>query len=238
MKKGILAVLFMFAARTAVSCTTCDPDLQKAISESRFFPNLLVMLSAFLVLALIVILLSYLAAKRERRRHPQENNKLTVVPLVSSATTLGIAFGGFIDGIFFHQILQWHQMLSNKIPPTTLINKSVNMFWDGVFHSFCLIVGLTGLYLMLQLFFRKDVIVTRHAFTGGLLLGWGIFNIVEGIIDHHLLGLHNVKEIGGNILFWNVGFLIVSVFLIIVGFRMIKNGVPSQLYQKSTEENP
>ena len=43
--------------------------------------------------------------------------------------------GGFVDGIVFHQILQVHNMLSGKYPPTTLVNSEINMFWDGLFHA-------------------------------------------------------------------------------------------------------
>jgi uncharacterized membrane protein len=27
-----------------------------------------------------------------------------------------------------------------------------------------------------------------------MLIGFGLFNLVEGIIDHHLLGIHHVNE--------------------------------------------
>jgi uncharacterized membrane protein len=30
-----------------------------------------------------------------------------------------------------------------------------------------------------------------------MLLGFGIFNTVEGIIDHHLIGIHHVNETVG-----------------------------------------
>jgi uncharacterized membrane protein len=33
---------------------------------------------------------------------------------------LGIRMGGFLDGILLHQILQWHNMLSTVLPPSTL----------------------------------------------------------------------------------------------------------------------
>ena len=230
MKKAILVLLVMFMAGPAIGCTTCNPDLQKAIFDSRFYPNLLIMLSAFIVLGVVVLVLAFLVKKRERMRFADGQTKVTAVPLISAATTLGIAFGGFIDGIFFHQVLQWHEMLSFRIPPTTLMNKSVNMFWDGIFHTFCLIVAITGLYLLLQLFFRKDVLITRAIFTGGLILGWGIFNLVEGVIDHHLLRLHNVKEISENVLAWNYGFLGVSVLLVLAGIRVIRGGIPDHLF--------
>ena len=48
---------------------------------------------------------------------------------------LGIGLGGFVDGIVLHQIVQWHHMLSNWMPPTTLETMHVNMVWDGLFHA-------------------------------------------------------------------------------------------------------
>jgi hypothetical protein len=36
---------------------------------------------------------------------------------------------------------------------------------------------------------------SRHFPTSAaVLLGWGIFNVVEGLVDHQLLGLHHVNE--------------------------------------------
>ncbi|RYF47809.1 MAG: DUF2243 domain-containing protein, partial [Cytophagaceae bacterium] len=100
---------------------------------------------------------------------------------------IGIGLGGFIDGIVLHQILQWHEMLSAKIPNTEYVGKSINMFWDGIFHFFCLLVTLVGIVLLWKLLKRNDINRSGKLLSGGLLLGWGLFNIVEGVIDHHLL---------------------------------------------------
>ncbi len=37
------------------------------------------------------------------------------------------------------------------------------------------------------------------AFTGQLLLGWGIFNLVEGLVDHHLLNIHHVRDVPAHV---------------------------------------
>ena len=44
---------------------------------------------------------------------------------------------------------------------------------------------------------------------GTLLLGWGLFNLVEGVISHHLLGLHHVNEtvVPSKGTLWDYGFL-------------------------------
>ena len=69
-------------------------------------------------------------------------------PLISAGTLLGVGMGGFVDGIVLHQLLQVHNMLSGKYPPTTLVNSEINMFWDGLFHAFCWIMAAIGLALL------------------------------------------------------------------------------------------
>ena len=218
-------ILFLLLAGQQVfACPFCNPQIRAAIYDSQFFPNLLTMLSAFLVLALVVALLSVLAARRHQTRVSRYPKTLvpTPVPLLTTSMILGIGIGGFIDGIALHQILQWHEMLSNKIPPTNYIGKSVNMFWDGIFHAFTLIVTFVGIVLLWKLLFRKDIDRSGALFSGGLLLGWGVFNIVEGIIDHHLLKLHNVRELSPTPELWNFGFLGLSVLLLLLGYALIR----------------
>jgi uncharacterized membrane protein len=231
MKKIFLVSVLIVCAQATFACTTCNKNLQKGIFDSTFYPNLFTMLLAFLVLGLVVFVLAILASKKEKKRYVKEASNKTIVPLISAATILGIGIGGFIDGIVLHQILQWHEMLSNKIPPVTLLNKSVNMFWDGIFHAFCLVVLLLGIILLLKLFFRKDILVTKTAFYGSLCLGWGLFNLIEGVIDHQILKLHNVREVTANIELWNYGFLIFSIILILAGSLLIKKGSLAHLYQ-------
>lgn len=222
-KKTTFLVPLLFAGRVTLACVLCNKEIREAIYNSTFLPNLITMLSAFIVLAAIVAILSALTAKRHRTNVAKYPNGqlLTPVPLTAAATVLGIGLGGFIDGIVLHQILQWHEMISNKMPPTTLVTKSVNMFWDGVFHAFCFIAVVVGALLLWKLLWRNDIDRSGNLLGGGLLLGWGLFNMVEGIIDHHLLKLHNVREITANPQLWNWGFLGVSVVMIIIGLLLI-----------------
>lgn len=52
---------------------------------------------------------------------------------------------------------------------------------------------------------------------GGLLIGWGGFNLVEGLVDHHLLGVHHVRDDLGAPLGWDLGFLAFGALLVVVG---------------------
>jgi uncharacterized membrane protein len=193
-------------------CISCNKQIRDGIYNSTFYPNLLTMLSAFFVLGAIVAFLAYLNGRRHRRNRAAE---LSPVPLNTAGIVLGIGLGGFIDGIVLHQILQWHEMLSAKIPANNYIGKSVNMFWDGVFHSFCLLVVLTGIALLWRAANNPGVLKSGRPILGGILSGWSIFNLVEGSIDHHWLKLHNVVEYASNhdvANFWFLGLSLLMLF--------------------------
>lgn len=220
-----LSVAFCFFTTATKACPLCNRQVRNGIYNSQFSPNLLAMLSAFVVLAFIVVALSVVAAKRHRswlQKYPGVS-VLSPVPLTTASTVLGIGLGGFIDGIVLHQILQVHEMLSNKIPATDYVGKSVNMFWDGIFHAFCLLVVLTGLVLLWQLMWRKDADRSGKLLAAGLLFGWGIFNIVEGIIDHQILRLHNVVEYAHNHNEGNYLFLGISVVMLLIGYWLVRS---------------
>jgi uncharacterized membrane protein len=151
---------------------------------------------------------------------PQAANRR---PLIAAATLLGVGLGGFVDGIVFHQILQTHQMLTGKLPPTSVRNIEINMFWDGLFHAFTWASTMTGMALLWQAGKRPDVPWSTRTFVGGQALGWGLFNLVEGVIDHHILHIHHVVE-GENHLVWDLAFLASGVVLIGVGLALIRAG--------------
>lgn len=152
------------------------------------------------------------------------NDEPRLGPLVAAGTTLGVGLGGFLDGIVFHQVLQWHAMLSAWRPPLTLLDKQVNTFWDGLFHAFTWLTTVVGIGLLWRARGRRDVSRSGKAFVGSLLLGWGLFNVIEGVIDHHVLNLHNVVEDPATMTAWNLGFLVASVGLIAAGWALIRTG--------------
>lgn len=222
-RSGLLLCFLLFRS-FAWACPFCNAQTRQAIYNSQFYPNLALMLSAFVAVAIIVAVLSALAARRHRATiaKPSGQPVLNPVPLVTTAMVLGIGAGGFVDGIVLHQILQWHEMLSAKIPPTDYVGKTVNMFWDGIFHAFTLLVTLVGIVMLWKVLQRKNTNRSGNLLSGGMLMGWGLFNLVEGVIDHQLLKLHNVKEVSANRELWNYGFLGLSVLLLLVGYRLAR----------------
>ena len=60
-----------------------------------------------------------------------------------------------------------------------------------------------------------------------LLLGWGVFNLVEGVIDHQILQIHHVRDDLGGPLSWDLGFLLFGAMLVLLGAAMAEASAPS-----------
>ncbi|WP_138503724.1 DUF2243 domain-containing protein [Nostoc sp. PA-18-2419] len=142
-------------------------------------------------------------------------------PLIIAGVVLGLGLGGFVDGIVLHQLLQWHHMLSNIRPLTNVANEDLNMVWDGLFHAFDWVVTVVGIILLWRAGGRDDVPWSSQTFIGSILIGAGLFDLVEGVIDHQILGIHHVKP-GPNQLAWDIGFLAFGALLAVIGWIMIK----------------
>lgn len=144
-------------------------------------------------------------------------------PLISSGILLGVGLGGFVDGILLHQIVQWHNMLSTWFPPVDLVTMKYNMVWDGLFHAFTWLMVAAGLTRLWRAGQRADVPWSTITFVGSLFMGWGAFNFVEGVIDHHILAVHHVHP-GENQLAWDLGFLAWGVLMIVGGLLAVRRG--------------
>ncbi|PHJ59453.1 hypothetical protein VF14_27110 [Nostoc linckia z18] len=142
-------------------------------------------------------------------------------PLIIAGIVLGLGLGGFVDGILLHQLLQWHHMLSNIRPLTNVANEDLNMVWDGLFHAFDWLLTVAGIILLWRAGGRDDVPWSSQTFIGSILIGAGLFDVVEGLIDHQILGIHHVKP-GPNQLAWDLGFLAFGSLLAVIGSIMIK----------------
>ena len=154
------------------------------------------------------------------------NNETTRRPLIAAGTALGIGMGGFVDGIVLHQLLQVHNMLSAKyptrgIPPEQLVvNLQINMFWDGLFHVLTWVMTAVGLGLLWHAVRQRHVPLSTKTLLGAMIFGWGLFNLVEGVIDHHILHIHHVTETDNHLL-WDLAFLASGVVMMVVGWLVI-----------------
>src|SRR3954453_18485319 len=96
---------------------------------------------------------------------------------IAAGIVLGLALGGFVDGILLHQIIHWHNMGSAILPPNSLKSMRQNMRWDGLFHAVVWVLTVLGVYRLLLDARAGKSLPGPRAFTGLLFLGWGLFNL-------------------------------------------------------------
>ena len=147
-------------------------------------------------------------------------------PLVLAGLPIGVGMGGFVDGILFHQILQLHNMLSAVRPPDTLVNVEINMVWDGLFHAGTWAFTAVGIFLLFRAGHNSAAAWSGRTLAGAVLAGFGLFNLIEGVIDHHLLGVHHVVErLGLSVYDWL--FLASGLVLLAAGVWLVKTDRPA-----------
>jgi uncharacterized membrane protein len=150
----------------------------------------------------------------------------TASPPRAPALIMGLGLGGFIDGIVLHQILQWHHMLTDTgdHPSNTVAGLEANTLADGFFHLATWVLVATATALTVRAWQRRELAPPWRGHVGMLLAGWGVFNVVEGLVDHQLLGIHHVRDDLGAPLGWDLAFLAFGLLLILAGAALARSG--------------
>jgi uncharacterized membrane protein len=150
----------------------------------------------------------------------------TSTPPRLPAFLMGLGLGGFIDGIVMHQILQWHHMLTDtgEHPAGTVAGLEDNTLADGFFHLATWFLVVIATLLAVRAWQRRELAPPWRLQAGLMLAGWGVFNLVEGLIDHQLLGIHHVRDDLGGPLGWDLAFLAFGVLLIAGGLALARSG--------------
>ena len=104
-------------------------------------------------------------------------------------------------------------------PKTTVAGLETNTLGDGLFHAATWVAVAVGIYILWRRTTDWRWAISGRAFVGWLLVGWGLFNLVEGVVDHHILTLHHVRE-GSNETAWDLAFLAFGALLVIGGWLL------------------
>jgi len=150
----------------------------------------------------------------------QVSKELTHRPIFWAGLVLGIGQAGFFDGIVLHQLLQWHHMFSSIAADTTVSGLELNTLGDGLFHLADWLITLTGIFLLWRAG-KQGATFSMQSFIGAFVLGFGLFNLTEGLIDHQILGIHHVKS-GVHELAWDIGFLVVNAGIVAIGWLVLQ----------------
>jgi uncharacterized membrane protein len=144
---------------------------------------------------------------------------------IAAGILFGLGLGGFFDGIVLHQMLQWHHMLSSWYPINDVPSLELNTLWDGIFHSSTYVFVVVGLFILWRAAHTRHLLWSNKLLFGTLLLGWGIFNVVEGVIDHEVLGVHHVNELVPlrQRVYWDIAFLVWGAAMLVGGWAFFRS---------------
>lgn len=145
-------------------------------------------------------------------------------PLARAGLVLGLGFGGFADGIGLHQILGWHHLVcvTASCQPATIGQLQRQITQDGFFHLGLWLVTLAGTVLLFRAARQAGPAAHGRVLFGSMLAGAGLFNFLEGLIDHHLLRIHHVLPGDPHELEFDLLFLAVGVLLFLLGAALAR----------------
>ena len=154
---------------------------------------------------------------------------------------LGIGLGGFFDGIVFHQLLQWHHMISNThISAADLHGLRFNVFVDGLFHAATYLFTIAGLVLLWRHAGRPQSQPSTQRLLSAMITGFGLFNVAEGLINHHVFQLHHVNETvpSDQWLLWDLAFLLWGAAMLIGGWAWFHHVIVTNHTRLDTNPAP
>jgi uncharacterized membrane protein len=97
---------------------------------------------------------------------------------------IGVAMMAAVDEIVFHQLLGWHHFYDRAATDIALLS-------DGLLHAGELALLVAGFVLLIDLRGRRALAV--GAVFAGALVGAGAFQLWDGLIDHKVLRVHQVR---------------------------------------------
>ncbi|WP_454191084.1 DUF2243 domain-containing protein [Paenibacillus sp. Marseille-Q7038] len=138
----------------------------------------------------------------------------------------GILFGfgiiAFVDEVVFHQLLHWHHFYDKSTSDIGLVS-------DGLFHAFSFFATIGSSFMLADLR-RRDAFSLKR-WIGGILLGAGSFQLYDGIIQHKVMRLHQIRyhvDILPYDLIWNFAALVLLIVGIVITMQTSQKRVASE----------
>lgn len=134
---------------------------------------------------------------------------------VWSGILFGIGVMALVDEIIFHQLLQWHHFYDHSTP-------FIGTMTDGLLTSFGLLGVVLGFFMFADL--KRNHEVWMKKWFASFLMGTGIFQLFDGIIDHKILRVHQVRYVDP-LWLYDAGWIITGVILLIAGIILFRKTV-------------
>ena len=100
------------------------------------------------------------------------------------AAMIGVGLMAAVDEIVFHQVLGWHHFVDRS-------TGAVGLASDGLLHAVELVLLVAGAFGLADLG-RRGALAVRSAWSGAVL-GAGGFQLFDGVVDHKVLRLHEIR---------------------------------------------
>ncbi len=144
--------------------------------------------------------------------------------VIGGGLVLGFGFGGLADGIVLHQVLQWHNLITQVESNQTLEGLQRNLFWDGVFHASTAVLTAIGLLLLWHARGATGrLLKPMRSLIGLALVGWGAFHVVDQLAFHLVLDLHNIREGVDNPEIYDWSFFTIGIVIAAVGWLLLRH---------------
>ncbi len=127
------------------------------------------------------------------------------------AALIGVGIMAAIDEIVFHQLLAWHHFYDRSTTDVALLS-------DGLLHAAELAIIVGGFFLYADLR-RRDGLAPAWA-RAGFFLGAGGFQVFDGIVDHKLLRVHQVRY-GVELLPYDLAWNAFGAALLLIGLALL-----------------
>lgn len=143
-----------------------------------------------------------------------------------SGVLFGLGFVAFIDEAVFHQLLHWHHFYDKS---TT----SIGLISDGIFHAFSWFATVVGLFMLADI--RKRKVWNIKRWVGAAILGAGLFQLYDGIIQHKLMRLHQIRY-DVEVIYYDIVWNVIACCMIVVGLILLMQKKSPEL-EKNTEKH-
>jgi len=130
---------------------------------------------------------------------------------VLAGVLIGVGVAAFLDETVFHQLLHWHHFYDRSTSDVGLVS-------DGLFHAFSWFATVGALFLVADL--RRERAFWGRRFLAGWLAGAGFFQLYDGLVQHKLLGLHQIRY-GVDLLPYDVVWIVIAAALLVAGLVLV-----------------
>jgi uncharacterized membrane protein len=147
------------------------------------------------------------------------------IPLVRAGLVLGMGFGGLADGIVLHSILGWHHLICVSATvycqPTSIEQLQFESTQDGYFDLALWAVLLAGTAMLFRAARHGGPAWKGRVLSGSMLAGCGLFNFVEGLVNHQILGIHHVLPGNPHQFLFDMLYLANGLLFLLVGAWLV-----------------